>query len=152
MEPLSEQLRILFRRLNLLNASCCDECCSEQVSMAQCNILREVRLHPGLSMHCIAEELGMDITTLSRQIKSLEAKDVVFRHALPRDRRVSLLELTPAGIEVLERIDAYLSKRIAGIFDRMSGFEQETVIGSLALLNNAMAVRAEADCCNGMPK
>ena len=136
MEPLIEQLQILARRLSLLNAPCC----GEEVSTAQCCVLREVGLRPGSSMQSIAEQLGVDITTFSRQIKSLETKGLVTRRISPGDRRVSLLELTPTGVTVLYNIDDYMAKRIVELFECMSNFERETVARSLAFLNDAMAV------------
>lgn len=145
MELFIDQLRILFRRYSLLNASCCDECCGEQVSMTQCSLLREVRRRPGSSMQHIAEELGVDITTFSRQAKKMEAKNLVFRRASPDDRRVSLLDLTPTGAEVLCSIDNYITERTAGIFERMSRFEQETVARSLEFLNDSMAATGKSD-------
>ena len=139
MEPLIEQLQILVRRLSLLKASCC----GEQVPTAQCCMLREVKMRPGSSMQRIAEELGVDITTFSRQVKNMEAKGLLARRVSPGDRRISLLELTPAGSVALCNIDGYMAKRVAGIFGSMSGFERETVARSLAFLNEAMTVVGE---------
>lgn len=96
-------------------------------------------------MQQIAEELGVDITTFSRQVKKMEAKKLVIRRASPYDRRVSLLDLTPAGVEVLCSIDNYIAKRTAGIFERMSRFEQETVARSLEFLNDSMATTGKSD-------
>lgn len=145
MESVREQLQIFVRRFGLLNASCCDECCGEQVSMAQSHILFEVRRQPGSAMQRIAEELGLDVTTFSRQVKALEGKGLVARRASADDRRVSLLDLTPAGAEVLAKIDAYMAARLGRIFARMSGFEQETVTRSLGLLNDALTKPGEGN-------
>ena len=145
MNSFGDQLRILFRRFSLLNASCCDECCGEMVSMTQCSILREVRLRPGSSMQHIAEELGVDITTFSRQIKNMEAKSLIIKRGSSDDRRVNLLDLTPAGVEVLCSIENYMTELTAGIFERMSSFEIETVARSLAFLNDVMTTNGETD-------
>ena len=145
MESFREQLQTFVRRFGLLNASCCDECCGERVSMAQSHILFEVRRSPGSSMQRIAEELGLDVTTFSRQIKGLEGKGLVARRASAEDRRVSLLELTPVGAALLDRIDCYMAERIRTIFTNMSGFEQETVARSLELLNLALTKIGDDD-------
>ena len=145
MEPIKEQLQILFRRMSLLNASCCDECCGEQISVTQCVILREVRRRPDSSMQHIAEELGVDITTFSRQIKRMETKGLFIRRISPADHRVNLLILCPAGVEALLKIDDYISTQFVEIFERMSRFELETVARSLTLLNDAMQVIAESE-------
>jgi DNA-binding MarR family transcriptional regulator len=144
MESVREQLQIFTRRFGLLNASCCDDCCGEQVSMVQSHILFEIRRAGNPSMQRVAEELGMDITTFSRQVKSLEQKELVFRSVSPDDRRVTLLGLTGAGRQVLEKIDRYMAERLGQVFACMSDFERETVVRSLGLLNEAVARAGEA--------
>lgn len=144
MNLVREELQLFVRRFGFLNASCCDECCGEQVSMAQGHILFEIRRSGQPSMQQVAEELGMDITTFSRQAKSLEAKGLIARRVSPDDRRVSLLGLTLAGEEVMGRIDLYMTGRIERIFSSMTRFEQETVVRSLGLLNGALA---NTVCC-----
>jgi DNA-binding MarR family transcriptional regulator len=139
MGSIREELQIFVRRFGLLNASCCDECCGEQVSMVQSHILFEIRRMGSPSMQQVAEELGMDVTTFSRQAKSLEGKGFMTRQVAPDDRRVSLLGLTAEGGQVLEKIDRYMADRIEQIFSRMSEFERETIIRSLGLLNEAVA-------------
>lgn len=149
MESVREKLQIFVRRFGLLNASCCDECCGEQVSMVQSHILFEVRRTGNPPMQRVAEELGMDVTTFSRQVKTLETKGLIARQVSPDDRRVSLLGLTAAGEDVLKRIDRYMAEKIEQIFSSMSPFERETVVMSLGLLNEAVA---KAGCCNGSLK
>ncbi len=138
MESVREQLQIFTRRFGLLNASCCDECCGEQVSMAQSYILFEVRRSESPSMQQVAEELGMDVTTFSRQAKGLEARGLVSRRVSADDRRVMFLGLTDDGRKVLEKIDGYMAARLEEVFGRMSSFERETVVRSLGLLNEAL--------------
>lgn len=144
MESVREQLQIFTRRFGLLNASCCDECCGEQVSMAQSHILFEVRRAGSPAMQQVAEELGMDVTTFSRQAKSLEEKGFISRRVSPDDRRVTLLGLTDAGRQVLEKIDGYMAARLERVFGRMSTFEHETVVRSLGLLNDALIEAAQS--------
>lgn len=156
MELIRETLQIFSRRFGLLNAACCDECCGEEVSLAQSHILFEIRRKGAPSMQQVAEELGMDVTTFSRQVKGLEGKGLVVRTVSTEDRRVSLLGLTSAGENVLTRIDGFMSGRIEQIFSSMTPFERETVVRSLGLLNDAVAKAAESGtrregviaCCN----
>ena len=149
MESIREQLQIFTRRFGLLNESCCDECCGEQVSMTQSHILFEVRRSGSPSMQQVAEELGIDVTTFSRQAKALEAKGYISRRVSPDDRRVTLLELAGAGRQVLEKIDHYMAARLEKVFGGMTQFERETVVRSLGLLNEAVAKVADADARPG---
>ncbi len=146
MESVREKLQIFVRRFGLLNAACCDECCGEEISLAHSHILFEVRRLGNPSMQRVAEELGMDITTFSRQAKALETRGLVSRQVSPDDRRVTLLGLTDAGTVVLEKIDLYMAARIERIFSAMTPFERDTVIRSLGLLNEAVA---KAGCNDG---
>lgn len=143
METIREQLQIFTRRFGLLNESCCDECCGQQVSMPQSHILFEVRRSGSPSIQQVAEELGTDITTFSRQVKALEAKELLSRSVSPDDRRVTLLMLTDAGRQVLEDIDDYMAARLEKIFGSMTAFEKDTVVRSLGLLNDAVS----KSCC-----
>jgi len=149
MESIREQLQIFTRRFGLLNESCCDECCGEQVSMTQSQILFEVRRSGSPSMQQVAEELGVDVTTFSRQAKALEARGLLTRSVSPDDRRVTLLGLTGAGMKVLENIDQYMATRLERVFGAMTPFERETVVRSLGLLNDAVAKAGEVDAGSG---
>jgi DNA-binding MarR family transcriptional regulator len=139
MDSIQEQLQIFTRRFDSLNASCCDGCCGQHVSMAQSHILFELRRAGTPSMQQVAEELSMDVTTFSRQAKTLEQKGLISRSVSPHDRRVTLLGLTDEGLRVLSQIDQYMSDRIERIFSSMTPFERETVIRSLGLLNEAVS-------------
>jgi DNA-binding MarR family transcriptional regulator len=139
MESTRENLRLFVRRFGLLNASCCDFCCGEQVSLVQCHILHEIRRAGNASIQRVADELGMDITTFSRQIKTLEKKGMILRRISPDDRRVSLLGLTDSGMDVTEKIDRFMTEKVEQIFSCMTPFERETVTKSLELLNGALA-------------
>jgi DNA-binding MarR family transcriptional regulator len=145
MKAVREELQLFVRRFGLLNASCCDECCGEQISMAQSHILYEIRRRGSPSMQRVAEELGMDVTTFSRQAKSLESKGLIVREVSLEDRRVSLLGVTGEGMRVLEQIDRYMSERLEQLFSSLTPFERETVVRSLGLLNEALT---QCVCCS----
>ena len=78
-------------------------------------------------MQMVSDELGMDITTFSRQVKSLVGKGLITRKTSPVDRRVSLLCLTSQGMGVMNKIDNYMETKIELIFSRMTSFEREVV-------------------------
>lgn len=149
MESVREELQLFVRRFGLLNASCCDECCGQQVSMAQSHILFEIRRRGSPSMQRVAEELGMDVTTFSRQAKNLEGKGLIARQVAPEDRRVSLLGLTDEGTRVLEQIDRFMVDKLEQIFLSLTSFERETVVRSLGLLNEAVV---KSGCCTQRDK
>jgi DNA-binding MarR family transcriptional regulator len=155
MDNIREQLQVFVRRFGLLNSACCESCCGEDVSMVQSHILFEIRRTNNPSIQQVADELGIDITTFSRQIKSLEAKGLVSRRPSEKDRRVSLLRITTKGEMMMERIDSYMKDRLSQIFTIMTPFEQQVVTRSIGLFNESLAKVAKEDsrkksiaCCN----
>ena len=155
MDAIREQLQIFVRRFGLLNAACCEVCCGEEVSLVQGHILFEIRRSGEPSMQQVADELGIDVTTFSRQIRAMERKGLVTRIPSEKDRRVSLLGLTDKGQRMMGRIDRFMVDKLGQVFTVMTPFEQEVITRSLGLFNEALAKVAEATsgqkfvaCCN----
>jgi MarR family transcriptional regulator for hemolysin len=61
-------------------------------------VLSSAREFPGLSQTELAERVGIEGPTLVRHLDRLCAEGLVRRVADERDRRVSRVELTPAGV------------------------------------------------------
>lgn len=144
MEDLRELFQIFVRRFGLLNASCCDWCCGQEVSLVQSHILYEINRRQNPSMQQVAEALGMDITTFSRQIKTLEQKGFVQKNLDPSDRRVSILSLTDEGSKAEKVIDDRMRDYIDKILAQMTDFERDMVIKSIQLLNKTIV---NSGCC-----
>ena len=79
-----------------------------ELSPAQCHVLH--LLEPGhpIPMGHLAETLACDASNVTGLVDRLEAKGLIRRHPSAEDRRLKVLELTPAGIRlrtvVLERM------------------------------------------------
>lgn len=144
MDNTRELFQIFVRRFGLLNASCCDCCCGEEISLVQSHILYEINRLKSPSMQQVADALGIDITTFSRQIKTLENKGLVQRTPSPEDRRVNTLSLTTEGQRLEEVIDTRMKEFIEKILAQMTDFEREMVIKSIQLLNKAIL---KSGCC-----
>ena len=142
---LREELQNFVRRFGLLNASCCESCCGEKVSLVQSQSLSAIRRMENPSIQQVATELGIDITTFSRQVKRLESKGLIARQPSSEDRRVSLLKLTPEGMRVLEQIDRFMGRRIERMLSTMTPFERDVVVRSLHVLNQALILSGSCD-------
>lgn len=82
METPRELFQIMTRRLGLLNKDCCSvRGC--KLSAAQSHLLYEIARSHNPSMQQVAEVLGTDITTFSRQVQSLVKMNLVKRHLNP---------------------------------------------------------------------
>ncbi|RJP02509.1 MarR family transcriptional regulator [Exiguobacterium sp. RIT452] len=137
MQEPREIFQTFTRRFGLLNKNCCSVL-DQEVSLVQSHILFEVSKHPGSAMQEIADSLGMDITTFSRQIQTLIKRELVLKSPSSEDRRIQLLFLTPLGQQVADGIDTEMNAYLEEIFQKMTSFEKATVLQSIELLNDAM--------------
>jgi DNA-binding MarR family transcriptional regulator len=118
----------LTKNLNKIHKISC-----EDVTAIQSSILHEVSLHSNPSMQTVAAAIGMDITTFSRQIGTLEKKKLINRTPYSNDRRILLLSLTNLGQNLVETINIRIAKTVEDSLSSMNEFERETVIRSLHL-------------------
>ena len=144
MENVRELFQVMTRRFGLLNKNCC-QIGETEISLVQSHILYEIFRNDKPSMQQVADTLGMDITTFSRQIQTLIKMGLVKKSPLPDDRRVSQLTLTTQGNYVTAKIDAEMNHYLNEVFSNMSEFEREMVIKSVKLLNEAMS--KSTVCC-----
>ena len=140
-----ELFQIMTRRFGLLNKNCCT-IDGHDLSAAQSHILYEIDRQAKPSMQQIAETLGTDITTFSRQVQTLIKMELVQKEPDPTDRRVSLLSLTTAGKSIANTIDEQMNSYLDEVFSYLTEFEQETILRSVHLLNEAMAKSSR--CCS----
>ena len=146
-ENLHELFQIMTRRFGLLNKNCCGAG-GHDISLIQSQILYEIDHQYKPSMQQVAESLGTDITTFSRQVQSLIRLNLVNKVADPDDKRISVLSLTTEGQYVARSIDQQINGFLDEVFSHMSEFEQETVIRSIKLLNGVMA--KSNNCCKSI--
>lgn len=137
MENTRELFQIMTRRFGLLNKNCCTIGGSD-ISPVQSHILYEVDRQHNPSMQQVADTLGTDITTFSRQVQSLVKMGLVKKTPDPTDRRIYTLSLTVQGIYVATTIDSQMNSYLEEVFSYMSEFEREMVVRSIQLMNDAM--------------
>ncbi|GIQ64709.1 MarR family winged helix-turn-helix transcriptional regulator [Paenibacillus sp. MB22_1] len=145
MENVRELFQIMTRRFGFLNKNCCSAGGCD-ISLIQSHILYEIDRQHKPSIQQVAEALGTDITTFSRQVQSLIKMKLVKKTPDPDDRRVNLLSLTTEGKYVAASIDQQMNDYLNEIFSHMNDFEKDTVIRSIKLLNEAMAKSGQ--CCS----
>ncbi len=145
MENVRELFQIMTRRFGFLNKNCCSAGGCD-ISLIQSHILYEIDRQHKPSIQQVAEALGTDITTFSRQVQSLIKMKLVKKTPDPDDRRVNLLSLTTEGKYVAASIDQQMNDYLNEIFSHMNDFEKDTVIRSIKLLNETMAKSGQ--CCS----
>jgi MarR family transcriptional regulator for hemolysin len=76
-------------------------------------VLRSAALSPGVSQRQLAAALGIEGATLTHHLDRLATDGLIQRVRNEADRRVSYVELTPAGRAHLDRVQAH-----AGVMDK----------------------------------
>jgi DNA-binding MarR family transcriptional regulator len=82
------------------------------LTFPQYNVLRILRgARPGaLSSTLIAQRMVTRDSDLTRLLDRLEARGLVKRHRDAHDRRVVMAEITPAGLQLLRKLDGPVSR------------------------------------------
>ena len=74
------------------------------VSLSEWRCVMWLAAHPGASGQDTADGIGMDRMSVSRNLRSLESKDMVGRRENEKDRKRWDWRLTPAGWSVYDQI------------------------------------------------
>lgn len=147
MENKRELFQSMVKRFGLLNKNCCtvDEV---EISLVQSHILYEIDRREWPSMQQVADALATDLSTFSRQVQSLMKIGLVTKVPSSADKRISVLGLTEEGQKVALAIQRDMEAHLEEIFSHMTEFEQDMVLQSIKLLNEAMA--KSSVCCKPM--
>lgn len=108
------------------------------LSMGQLDILLAIQRTPEARVQDVARELSITVGGTSKAIDRMETAGRCVRRPNPQDRRSSIIELTPAGAELLARalviFDAELQQRLGSVLPEESLTRLST---SLAMLRQA---------------
>jgi DNA-binding MarR family transcriptional regulator len=137
LEEIRETFHVMTRRLGLIDKCGC-KVGQTDISVTQSHILYEINKRRKPSMQEVAEALGMDITTFSRQIQTLMKLDLVIKTEHMEDRRINILSLSETGLQVVREIGEQMNAYFSEVFAGMSEFEKETVLRSIQLLNRCL--------------
>lgn len=102
-----------------------------------------LELEPGeaVAMRDLAERWQCDASFVTVTCDGLEARSFIERRVAPHDRRIKMVELTPAGVDALERARAEVYGPRAG-FAALTPDQQATLA---ELLTTLAAAQAEHD-------
>jgi DNA-binding MarR family transcriptional regulator len=103
------------------------------LSPAQCHVLHLIEPGRPLPMRRLAETLSCDASNVTGLVDRLEARGLVQRQASSEDRRVKVLQLTPAG----SRLRSSLLRRMTAQshpMSRLSAQQQRALVKILESL------------------
>lgn len=75
----------------------------------------------------LADRVGRDYTTVSRQLAKLESLGLIMRQPGQKDRRVTEATTTPAGVAMNAAIDTARERMARQIFDRWEDADVDTL-------------------------
>ncbi|ASB87915.1 MarR family transcriptional regulator [Bacillus sonorensis] len=67
-------------------------------------LLSELDKQSPLAIHTLADKLMLNLSTASRQVSALERKKLIKRFPDPQNGRISLVEMTHEGIDILHKV------------------------------------------------
>src|SRR5689334_20138477 len=104
-----------------------------ELSPAQCHVLHLIEPDRPIPMRQLADALACDASNVTGLIDRLESRGLIRRHPSAEDRRVKVLELTPAGIRLRSTVLERMTKP-PDILDRLSADEQRALVRILKRL------------------
>ena len=95
----------------------------------------------GIPMSKLAKKLGLDSSTLTRNISNLEKHNYISRKASNRDRRIQLIFLTKRGINAVADIENHLEEHNFNVLKLIDLDTQEALFTSLEKLSWALTCK-----------
>ncbi|GMO98148.1 MarR family winged helix-turn-helix transcriptional regulator [Bradyrhizobium sp. TM239] len=86
----------------------------------------------------LADRMGRDYTTVSRQVAKLENLGLIKRHASEADRRVSEATITPSGKAMTDAVDRARERIVGGMFATWDDQDVEDLVRLMRKLADAM--------------
>ena len=86
------------------------------LTRADMQVLHSLReTNGGIRLGELADRLLVDAPTVTRRVQQLETRQLVRRQNDPLDKRAQLVQLTPAGVRLLERAIAAYHRWLEGV-------------------------------------
>jgi DNA-binding MarR family transcriptional regulator len=109
-------------------ASCCG------ITLTQCHLLTEIGWAGAASLNTLSERLGVDKSTMSRNIDILVTGGLVSRTTDPDNRRAVTIMLTDEGRQLFAQVEASMTQFYETLFQALPAEKRSQVLESLELL------------------
>lgn len=141
IKTLRHSIRLLARKLELLTKSealCCG------ITLTQCHLLSEIGWAGTTSLNTLSEHLGVDKSTMSRNIEILVTGGLVSRENDPDNRRAVTITLTGQGEQLFQQIETSMTTFSETLFYALPADKRGQILESLDYLLRAIPV---GRCC-----
>jgi DNA-binding MarR family transcriptional regulator len=135
VEALADNLSGFVRAFGLHRPSMTP--CGSPLPVSEAHALMELHRSGALSQSELTRRLELTKGTVSRIVDRLAARGWVLRAPSPSDRRVAIVELTPAGATAADRLAQRRTERLGRLLDAVPPHEREGVAHALAVLGEA---------------
>jgi DNA-binding MarR family transcriptional regulator len=122
----------LIRRVHQASTAYFAEECGGDLTAVQYAALVTIRTHPGIDATRLSEIIYFDRSTIGDVLDRMEGKGWIVRESTPNDRRVKLLALSPAGVEVVQQVQPGIRRVQERLLAPLTAAEAKTLIRLLA--------------------
>jgi DNA-binding MarR family transcriptional regulator len=144
-ERLVAAIRALLRRFSVAeraDVSCCG------LTVAQAAALEALRLEGAQRLGALCRRLGVDASTLTRNVDRLETAGLVERVSDPDDGRAVTVQLTADGRRAAAQVEQQELGFAQAVLERLPAAERKAALPALEALLGAVREASEA-CCPG---
>ncbi|NWL90129.1 MULTISPECIES: MarR family winged helix-turn-helix transcriptional regulator [unclassified Paenibacillus] len=127
LDKIELELAILYRRMTNRK--------HEVLDRSAYILMHQIMRHGKAGIKTLADEFHLDISTVSRQVSSLEEKGYVLRTPDPSDGRAFFLEVTELGQHKFQEARTARQERISNLLKDWSDEEAEQFGALLKKLN-----------------
>ena len=104
-----------------------------ELSPAQCHVLHLIEPGHAVPMGHVADKLACDASNVTGLVDRLVSRGLIRRRPSDRDRRIKVLQLTPAGLRARDMLVERMSTP-PPILDRLSVRERQALVRILSRL------------------
>jgi len=98
--------------------------------------LLNIDVKDGTPSTALGPKMGMESTSLSRLLKSMESSGLIFKEAHPDDKRSVLLKLTPLGLEKRDASRDAVLKFNAAISNSLGELESQNFFEAMDVIEH----------------
>ena len=133
---IEQQMTVLLRRVQRIHIS--TSAGDVDLERSSYGILARLVDDGPQRLGALATAFGLDPSTITRQVQSLEKLGLAVRRTDPADRRASILELTDEGREVLERTREHRRNRLFAVLSDWADQDRQEFGRLLKKFNEAL--------------
>ena len=128
----------LIRRVHQVSTAYFAEECGGDLTAVQYAALVAIAAHPGIDATRLSEIIYFDRSTIGDVLDRMVGKDWIRRASTATDRRIKLLEITPAGQGVLQQVEPAIRRVQERLLAPLSSVEAKTLVRLLSKMADAV--------------